>query len=98
MWRWFSGDARLSKRVSTLEEELPTLRRELKEAVLEAEQLYEQTRRTLGRISKRAPDAAPVAPEASPDPAPAPRANGPDPVSARILSFRHARRARPGGA
>lgn len=98
MWKLFSGDPRLSKRVATLEEELPTLRRELKEAVLEASQLYEQTRRTLGRISKRAPESAAVAPDVSPDPAPTPRATSLDPTSARILQMRRAPRARPGGA
>jgi hypothetical protein len=96
MFGWFKGDVRLSKRVASLEEELATLRREHKEAVLEAAQLYEQARRILGRLNKRAPDPDPV-PEAPPAPRDVPAAlSAPDPVSARILQFRRNKRTFPG--
>jgi hypothetical protein len=91
---WPFGSKTVKKRLSDLEESTASLRRETREALLEAENLYEKTRTALGRISKRAPAAdgeeTPVQSPTLPPPV------GGDPVS---LAIRRRRMGvyRPGG-
>lgn len=86
---WFtnlSANQKINRKISDMEERLEIVEKHLKTAILDWDELYDKTRRALGRMVKRAKVDAPInsPEEEGVEETPAPPSDGLSPAQRRI--------------